>query len=48
VRGFIVVQHEVERICGGGEKDDLEDGVPSRICKGPEEICMGLVFEALG
>ena len=33
MRRFIVVEHEVESISRGGEKDDLEDGVPSGVCE---------------
>jgi hypothetical protein len=25
---FVVVQHDVEGVEGGGEEDELEDGVP--------------------
>lgn len=35
---LVVVQHDVESICGRTQEDDLEDGVPRTVCKGPENI----------
>jgi hypothetical protein len=35
---FVVVEHYVESVAGGGDEDDLEDCVPGRICEGPEDV----------
>lgn len=39
VRGLVIVQHHVERIGGGCEEDDLEDGVPRAVGECPKQIC---------
>ena len=42
MRWLVVIEHEVECVSGGGQKDDLEDSVPGGVCERPEEICEGM------
>lgn len=38
MRRLVVVQHDVQSISGRAEKDDFEQGIPSTVGKGPENI----------
>ena len=42
MRWLVVIEHEVKRVSGGGQKDDLEDSVPGGVCERPEEIYKGM------
>lgn len=36
--GLVGGGHEVDGVAGGGEEEELEDGVVGAICEGPEEV----------
>jgi hypothetical protein len=39
----VVVEHQVERVAGGGEVEEFEDCVPGGVGEGPEYVWQGAV-----
>ena len=39
MRWAVVVEHQVDRVRGRADENDLEGGVVGRVCERPEQVC---------